>query len=131
MLCQNKLKIFQVDFKNFELNEEKINIITNCLKNWDLNHFHIDLSNVKINDSQLENLFYPLRNMKNLKKLHLVFENMDMNEKRRTYIQNFIKELPNLISVRLNIKNNKLTKDEIDSFRQLLNSYQDNELLHD
>jgi hypothetical protein len=130
-LCQNKYKIFQVDFNNFELNDEKIKIFTNCIKNWDLNHFHINLSNSKINESQWENLFDPIRKMNNLKKLHLVLENVEMNEKKRTYIQNLIKGLPNLISVRLNIKNNKLSKEDIDSFRQLITPFQDNELQSD
>ena len=61
----------------------------------------------------------------------MVFENMDMNDKKRNFIQNFIKNLPNLTSVRLNIKNNKLSKEDIDSFRQLVTNYQDSELQHD
>jgi hypothetical protein len=126
----NSLRILQVDFSGTQLSDEKIEILADCLKRINLDHFHIDLSNCELSDSQLERLLRPLYDMSGLSKLHLVFENVNISPQKKELIHDCFKKLPYLKNARLNIRNSKmLTETDISSLRNTLSGYDEHSLI--
>lgn len=126
---RSNLKIFQLDISDLEMNDKKIDNFVNCFKNWNLRHFHINISNIKFTDDQFKKFFEPLLNMSNLQKLHLIMENVNMNDCKRKFIEDLIEKCNNLTDVSLNIKNNNLSLEQMDRLRKLIDPVPTRELL--
>jgi hypothetical protein len=127
----NKEKIFKMDISNWQLDDDKVNRIASVLKNWNLYHFHLNMSNVNLTDKQFECLLNPLKGMPNLEILHLIMENINLNDYKRECLRRLVKELKNLRSVHINIRSNKITKDALSEFRSIVEPIQIRQLLWD
>ncbi len=119
-LAKTKQRIFKCDIKNIEVDDEKINKLANTMKNWNLYHCNLNISNVKLSDKQFDSLIEPFKNMNDLEILHLIMENIDMNDYKRHSLQRAIREMKNLRSVHIDIRSNKISRDAISEFRRLL-----------
>jgi EAL domain-containing protein (putative c-di-GMP-specific phosphodiesterase class I) len=109
-----------MDIKDWQLDDDKVNKIASLLKNWNLYHFCLNMSNVNLTDNQFEDLLSPLKNMSNLEILHLILENTDMNDYKRHALQRLIRDMKNLRSVHINVRSNKISRDALHDFRSLL-----------
>jgi hypothetical protein len=124
-------RIFKMDIKDWTLDDDKVNKIANCLKNWNLYHFSLNMSNVSLTDRQFDELLLPLRNMNNLEILHLIMENVEMDDYKRRSLQKLVREMKNLRSVHINIRSNKISRDALADFRSLLEPIPIRQLLWD
>jgi hypothetical protein len=130
-LSKSKQRIFKCDIKDMELDDERVNKLASAMKNWNLYHFNLNMSNVKLSDNQFDSLIEPLKSMNDLEILHLIMENIDMNEHKRQSLQRAIREMKNLRSVHINIRSNKISRDALSDFRHFLEPIPIRQLLWD
>jgi hypothetical protein len=130
-LSKTKQRIFKCDIKDMEFDDEKVQKLTTCLKNWNLYHFHLNMSNVNLSDKQFDEILSPLKNMNDLEILHLIMENINMNDYKRHALQRAIREMNNLRSVHINIRSNKISRDALSDFRHILDPIPIRQLLWD
>jgi hypothetical protein len=130
-LSKTKQRIFKCDIKDMELDDEKINKLANTLKNWNLYHFHLNISNVNLSDKQFDCLIEPLKGMNDLEILHLIMENINMDDYKRHSLQRAIRDMKNLRSVHINIRSNKISRDALSDFRHILEPIPIRQLLWD
>ena len=120
---------FHVDFIKFNFTDDKIQHFSNCLKIWNLKEFNLNISDISISDSQFENLLKKcFLEMKNLKKLHLILENIQINSQKVKSIVNALEYLPNLNHVFINIKRNIIEIEDMTFLNQALNKFYSREL---
>jgi hypothetical protein len=125
------LKILQIDLSDSKMADMCVDALVNCLKMLDLVHFHLNFSNVELKESQLEKILRPLYVMKNLRKLHFVFENVNMTTEEIEMLQECFKKLTLLKSARLNIRSNKNVSDtHVSSLTDILSNYEEHSLIY-
>jgi hypothetical protein len=124
-------RIFKMDIKDWTLDDTKVDKIANLMKNWNLYHFSLNMTNVNLTDKQFEDLLHPLKHMQNLEILHLIMENTNITDTKRQYLQKLIRDMNNLRSVHINIRSNKISKDALAEFRSFLEPIPIRQLLWD
>jgi hypothetical protein len=130
-LSKTKQRIFKCDLKDMELDDERVGKLANTFKNWNLYHFHLNMSNINLTDKQFDTLIEPLKSMNDLEILHLIMENINMNDYKRHALQRAIREMNNLRSVHINIRSNKISRDAVSDFRHILEPIPIRQLLWD
>ena len=123
LISQGKPNQFRLDLTEIDLDDEKIQEISKCFEKWDLNKFKLIMSNLKMNEEQFENIFNAISKMKNLQHLHLEMENVNMNNKKRKIIDKTLKEMTKLNDVYISVRKNKIPENEINQFYKLVERY--------
>jgi hypothetical protein len=121
-LSATKIEYFQLDISNFDkINSEMFEAIIKCIRTWNLKTLILQISGINISDSQFESLiFESLRTMTNLQNLYLDMERVGWNKNKNRSIERLIPQLESLNNIFLNVKNNNLTKDEIEGISKMI-----------
>jgi GTP1/Obg family GTP-binding protein len=120
---------FHVDLVKFNLTDDIIEQFSNCLKKWNLREFNLNISDSVISDTQFENFLkkcFP--ELKNLERLHLILENIEINSQKIKSITSTLENLPNLNHVFINIKRNKVQLEDMTLLNQALNKFYSREI---
>jgi len=89
------------------------------------------MSNVALTDKQFEDMLTPLKDMSHLEILHLIMENVDMNDHKRLVLHKLVRDMKNLRSIHINMRSNKISRDALSDFRSLLQPIPIRQLLWD
>lgn len=129
----NLEKKFHLDFTNVELDDDRIEAMCKCMRNFtNLRNLHFHFKDTKFSDEQFDKFMCDcIASFKNLEKLHFEMENCNVNPKKIKFIENFIKELPKLKNCRLNFRRNNLKKEELGVLHNLIYHLPVNELFYE
>ena len=120
---------FHLDMNNFSIDDEKIEIIIEAVKNWQLREINFNISNTNLSDSQFDKLlFSSLSSIKTLEKVHLILENVQLNANKIKTINSILSSLPNLKHVFLNIKNNKVNLEDLTDLNKAIQKFYSREI---
>jgi hypothetical protein len=130
-LSRTKMSYFQLDMSNTsDLDDDKLDAIVKCIRVWNLKSLILLFSNVKLTDTQFESLiFESIQTMTNLENLYLDLENIDFDENKLHTLERLIPKLKNLQKIFLNIKRNKITRNEIERLGKNLKHISSQELI--
>ncbi len=106
-------------------------MIVKCFKKWkDLKSLHVHFSDTKLSDAQINKIIYDgISGMKNFQKIHIEIENSGISLNQKKDIENLLKNLPKIKSVKLNFRRNNFTKDDISTIRNMIKNYPNYQLL--
>jgi hypothetical protein len=121
-LANSKLEEFHVDITDITMDDEKVDSIKKCLTNWNLKHLEMHLTNLNMNDKQFSEFLEPIKNMKNLYFLHLEFDNVNLTRKKREIIDDVVKNIPSLRNVYINIRKTEKNNEDYEVFKRLLDT---------
>ena len=93
--------------------DQKINTVSGALKHWNLKNLAFHLSDTKLSDDQFQTLLGSFQHMSNLEKLDISLENVNMNNKKKKFVDSLTKKFPKLNNLRVNIRRNEMTKEDI------------------
>lgn len=120
VLSKTKQEEFHMDISDITIEDQKIEAIKKCLSKWNLKHFELHLSNLKFTDNQFREMMTPLKNMKNLYFLHLELDNVNLDRKKREIIDDAVNNIQSLRNVYINIRKTSKGDEDIEVFSRLL-----------
>lgn len=123
-LCRSQKTIFEIDLSNTEMNEEKVDSILTCLRNWEnLKQLHLNFSNLNFTDQQFKNICDSIEKSKKLELLTFNLENVVMDKEKRDYLFSLFEDLPNLKNISINTKNTEMNKEDVYRINKIIHRY--------
>jgi hypothetical protein len=123
ILSQSNQKRVHLDLTNTDIDEEKLEALTNCLKNWDLNYLQLHVNRIKFTDEQFQKLLNTLENMTGLHSLILEMEDVNLGVSKRKMIEDTLDHMKHLKSVHINLRNNEISQEDARSIRKMLDKF--------
>jgi len=132
-VTSHKLNALQIDISDFDkLDDDFISYMSMCIRSLNLKTFIFNISEIQLSDSQFESLIYDsLMAMVKLEKLYLFMENIKFDEPKMKYLEKLFLKLKNLDYLFMDLKKNKLEKDDIALFEKYIAHIPSKEILYE
>jgi hypothetical protein len=130
VLAEVKLTEFYLNLSNLTLDDTQVNAICAALSNWNLRVLEINVNNVSLTEYQFDKIFHDaLVEMVNLESFAINAEGTKMNATKIKSLEKLIDRLPNLDSVKFNFKNNGLATSDIADLSKMMNLFSSRDIL--
>jgi hypothetical protein len=119
-VTSHKLNALQIDISDFDrLDDDYISYMSMSIRSLNLKTFIFNFSECQLTDSQFECLVYDsLMAMTKLEKLYLFMENIKFDECKAKILEKLFSKLKGLEYLYMDLKKNKLEKDDIAMFEK-------------